>query len=169
MHHPPSHIYHKISFCHTRERESREGGKKRKKRLGFLFANTRKAEDRVSNGEGLGSDSIDGWIRFEESLLFLASTTSWFCFFRQFPESEVHGRFAFLYFVSLDFEDFAQIVSEIALFWWYAILFPREIGEGAGVYEIRSPLGGTSIAYPVLFSTNLSLIDVLKSYVRRCC
>ncbi|KAF2608247.1 hypothetical protein F2Q68_00044769 [Brassica cretica] len=38
----------------------------------------------------------------------------------------------------------------------------RNIGEGTGVYEIRSRIGGTSIAFPVFIPTNLSLIHVLK-------
>ncbi|WZZ67128.1 hypothetical protein YC2023_078498 [Brassica napus] len=41
--------------------------------------------------------------------------------------------------------------------------FTAETGEGTGFYETRSRIGGISIAYPVSFYTNLSLIDVLES------
>lgn len=55
------------------------------------------------------------------------------------------------------FDDFAPIVSVIALFWLFAmsplLFFCRKTGEGTGIDEIRSRIGGISNRYLVFFFT----------------
>ncbi|KAH0873675.1 hypothetical protein HID58_071037, partial [Brassica napus] len=57
----------------SHEEEIQERAREKKETVANFVASSRNADDRDSSDEELGSDSIDGWIRFEGSLLLLAS------------------------------------------------------------------------------------------------